>query len=108
MIAVMPAPDGTQHFVTFRSVVLGVPLDLFYRWNSRTLLWTLDVDIEDVPLVTGQVVRPNKDLLARGDVTRKPAVEMRCFWAEDPDDLTTPGLTDLADRAMVVVYDGQG
>lgn len=106
MLAPMPVPDGTKQFVKIRSTVLGVPLDLYYRWNSRTKLWTLDVDVEEVPLVTGQVLRPGKDLLARAESTLKPPVILFVVWADNVEDLTTPGLTDFADRAMLMVYDG--
>jgi hypothetical protein len=106
MIATLLAPDGTRNFVSVRATVLGVALDLRYLWNARTEHWTLDVSVDGVPLVYGQVLRPGKDLLARADVRLKPKVIMVVLWTDDIQRLDTPGLTDFAERAMVVVSAG--
>lgn len=99
----VPTPTGQFPYWSVSTKLEGVELSLEYRWNDRAQYWTIDINlIDDTPLVTGQVLKPYKNLLARAEGEISPPGALFVYQPGNPEPLI-PGLTDFG-QSVILVY----
>lgn len=99
-----PTPDRIE--TRYRTTLNEREYRVFVRYNSRNEHYYFDLELlDETPIVTGVVVRPGYNLLARARHELTPPGAIFVSWPGDS--LLAPKFNELGDTAQLYYWDGE-
>jgi hypothetical protein len=105
MLQLDTPPSGTP-YQTQRTLLSGVPFELYWAWNARTESWTIsisaigDAEDEPTPVLNGAKLFIGYDLLRRCRHTKRPPGSLYVISSDGTNQ--HPGKDDLGVRCAVI------
>lgn len=93
--------DGTRYYEQ-RTQLDGTEYLFRFMWNPRRNRWAFDLtDVDENPIILGQSIVPDLDLLRRSVVPQKPPGLLVCIKTQE--ELEAPGLETLG-NGFILAY----
>jgi hypothetical protein len=108
MIVALPPPERDAPETIYRVPLSEATFMVRLRYNSRLEVYHFDLDtLDDIPIVTGQLVKPLLNLLARARHPRTPPGQIFLEWTHSETEYRAPKLNEIGEASELLYWNGE-